>query len=89
MTTSYRVAYGINYISKEDNPTEVPQYLHVEDFSGLLATRVYEENWVTNDVEALPRRIWCCLREVSQEIVQATMMPVKRKLNQAYIDVCH
>ena len=25
MKTSYLVAYGINYISKEDNPTEVPQ----------------------------------------------------------------
>ena len=72
---------------------EVPQCRPVEDFFGLLSTRVDEGNWVANNVEALKRRIRRCLGEIPQEVVQATMMSVKRKLMRAYrfglIDVCH
>ena len=93
ITTDYLGANGNNYISKEDNPTEVPQCRPVVDFFGLLSTRVFEGNWVANNVEALKRRIRRCLREIPQEVVQATMMSVKRKLMRAYrfglIDVCH
>ena len=47
VSTSFRDA------KKEDNPTEVPQCRPVEDFFGLLATRVYHRNWVAKDVAAL------------------------------------
>ena len=57
ITTDYLDANGINYVSKEDNPTEVPQCRLVEDFFGLLSTRVNEGNWVANNVEALKQRI--------------------------------
>ena len=58
ITTDYLDANGINYVSKEDNPTEVPQCRLVEDFFGLLSTRVNNEgNWVANNVEALKQRI--------------------------------
>ena len=43
-TTSFLDSKGVNYVRKEDNPTEVLQCRPVEDFFGLLATRVYLEN---------------------------------------------
>ena len=93
ITTDYLDANGINYVSKEDNPTEVPQCRPVEDFFGLLSTRAYEGNWVANNVQALKRRIRRCLGEIPQEVVQATMMSGKSKLMRAYrfglTNVCH
>ena len=40
-TTDDLDANGINYVSKEDNPTEVPQCRPAKDFFGLLSTLVY------------------------------------------------
>ena len=41
ITTDDLDANGINYVSKEDNPTEVPQCRPAKDFFGLLSTLVY------------------------------------------------
>ena len=57
MTTDIVDQEGANYVEKEDNPTEIPQCRQVEDFLGLLATRVYHRNWVATDVAALILRI--------------------------------
>ena len=64
MTTDFLDSKGVNYVRKEDNPTEVPQCRPVEDFFGLLATRVYEGNWVAKNTEALKRRIRRCIRRI-------------------------
>ena len=56
-STSFLDRNNVNYVKKEDNPTEVPQCRPVEDFFGLPATRVYHRNWVAKDVAALKRRI--------------------------------
>ena len=83
----------VNFVEKDDNPTNVPQCRPIEDFFGLLATRVYEGNWVAQDVEQLKRRIRRCLRAIPPPTVQATMDTVKAKLLKAYrrglISVCH
>ena len=44
-------------MAKEDNPTETPQVRPIEDFFGVLATHVYQGDWVAKDTEALKRRI--------------------------------
>ena len=79
--------------TKEDNPTEVPQRRPVEDFFGLLATRVYHRNWVTKDVPALKRRIRKCISAIPPATVQATMESVRKRLLRAWmvgvLEVCH
>ena len=93
MTTDFLDSKGVNYVRKEDNPTEVPQCRPVEDIFGLLATRVYEGNWVAKNTEALKRRIRRCIRRIPAQTVQATMRTVRRKLMRAYrvglFNVCH
>ena len=93
LTTTFLSDNNIEYVKKEDNPTEVPQCRPVEDFFGLLATRVYHKNWVAKDAEHLKRRIRKCLREIPLSTVQATMASVRRRLLRAYrvglLSVCH
>ena len=60
---------------------------------GLLATRVYHQNWIAKDFLALKRRILKCISEVPPATVQATLETVRKKLLQAYrvglLEVCH
>ena len=46
LTTTFLDNEGVNYVPKRDNPTAVLQCRPIEDFFGLLATRVYQRNWV-------------------------------------------
>ena len=43
LTTTVLDSHGINYMKKDDNLTEVPQCRPIEDYFGLLATKVYEK----------------------------------------------
>lgn len=93
LTTNFLDDNNVNYVKKEDNPTEVPQCRPIEDFFGLLAERVYRGNWEATDAEALKRRIRRCLSEIPPATVQATMASVRRRLMRAYrvglLNVCH
>ena len=93
VSTAFLDNNSVNYVEKADNPTEVPQCRPIEDFFGLLATRVYHRNWVAKDVPALKRRILKCLSEIPQATVQATLETVRKRLLRAYrvgiLQVCH
>ena len=93
MTTTFLDNNNINYVKKENNPSEVPQYRPIEYFFGLLAECVYRRNWEAADAEALKRRIRRCLSEITPATVQATMTSVRRRLLRAYqvglLNVCH
>ena len=45
---------------------------------GLLATRVYHQNWIAKDFLALRRRILKCISEVPPATVQATLETVRK-----------
>ena len=49
LTTAFLDQEEVNYVEKEESPSEVPQCLPVEDFFGLLATRIHPRNWVATD----------------------------------------
>ena len=84
---------GVNFVAKEDNPTETPQVRPIEDFFGVLATNVYQGDWVAKDTEALKRRIQRCLERMPEEIVNSAMEGVRRRLGLAgrhgLFSVCH
>ena len=85
----------MNNMKKEDNPTEFRsvECTPVEDFFGLLATRVYHRNWVTKDVAALKRPIRKGISEILPATVHTTMEFVRTRLLQAWqvgvLEVCH
>ena len=83
-TTRFLESHNIHFVSKEDNPTEVPQCRPIEDFFGVLAQYVYSKNWVAKDVESLIRRISHCLTLIPSSLVQSTMEDTKRRLMRAY-----
>ena len=82
-----------SYVRNVDNQTEVPQCRPVEDFFGLLSTRVYHRNWVAKDMAALKRQIRKCISEIFPATVQATMETVWKRLFWAFrvwiLEVCH
>ena len=81
----------MNNVKKEDNPTKFRsvECRPVEDFFGLLATRVYHRNWVAKDVAALKTRVRKGISEIPPAIVQS----VRKRLLQAWqvgvLEVCH
>ena len=85
----------MNNVKKEDNPTKFRsvECRTVEDFFGLLATRMYHRNWVAKDVAALKRRIRKGISEIPPATVQTTMESVRTRLLQAWRvgvhEVCH
>ena len=93
ISTDFLDTNNVCYVKKADNPTEVPQCRPIEDFFGLLATRVYHQNWIAKDVPALKRRIQKCISEIPPGTVQATLETVRKRLLRAYrvglLEVCH
>ena len=84
ISTDFLDNNNICYVKKANNPTEVPQCRQIEDFFGLLATRVYHQNWIAKDVSALKRRIQKCISEIPPGTVQATLETVRKRLLRAY-----
>ena len=84
---------NIRHVKKSDNPTDVPHCRPIKDFFGLLATRVYNENYIAKNVLALKRRIMKCISEIPPATVQATLETVRKRLLRAYrvglLEVCH
>ena len=76
----------MNNVKKEDNPTKFRSVdcKPVEDFFGLLATRVYHRNWVAKEVAALKRWIHKGISEIPPAIVQTFMESVRTRLLQAW-----
>ena len=55
--TTFLEDNNINYVNKNDKPTEVPQCRSVEDFFGFSVVRVYHRNRQVRDLEALTMQI--------------------------------
>lgn len=71
---------NINFVPKDDNPTNLPQARPIENLWGVLAQRVYEGGWTAKSERALRMRIKKKLRELGKEPVQAMFQHVRTKL---------
>lgn len=74
---------GVNFVSKELNPPNVPQLRPIEDFWGMLKQKVYHHNWTADNLEQLENRIRYCLRQMDLCSVQAMMANVKSLIRRA------
>lgn len=77
----YMKSQNLNFVDKEDNPTNVPEARPVEDFWRDLKQAVYEKNWEASCLEQLKRRIEYCLGKMDLTIVQTQMERVKGRLD--------
>lgn len=70
----------INYVSYNDNPTNVPQARPIETFWANLAKKVYADNYIAKNEACLTNRIKLKLKEFDQSDLQRLMRGVKTKL---------
>jgi hypothetical protein len=71
---------GINYVTKDDNPPNVPERRPVEDFWAILKGLVYEKNWQATDLENLRTRILKCLKEIDIELVKDIFRSTRQRV---------
>ena len=89
---SFRVKMYPLY-QKNRNPTNLPQARPIEDFFGLLSSKVYASDWEAQNTDQLKRRIKKCIREVDISVVQAICRSIASKLRkigcEGTFSACH
>ena len=73
---------GIHFVSKEDNPANLPEARCIEDFWALLKSRVYANAWRAENTRQLKNRIKLCLRQMDVALVQRLAESTKKRLDQ-------
>ena len=74
---SFLQGESINFVVKEDNPTNLPQAHQIEDFFGYLDQLVYQSGWSAENVAQLQRRVKACLKKADLEVVRGSMEKVR------------
>jgi len=74
----------INFVSREDNPPNVPQARPIETLWAHLAQKVYENNWEAKDLSQLASRIKRKVKELNQDTLQRMVQDVRKKLRQMW-----
>lgn len=70
----------IRFVPKHCNPPNVPKARPIEDFWGILSTKVYEKGWEAKSAASLMRRINIKLKEIDIDVVRDMMGKVRQKL---------
>lgn len=71
---------NISYVTKEDNPPNLPECRPIEDFWSILKGKVYENNWQAKDLQHLRSRIAKCLKEVDIKLVKRVISRIRKRL---------
>ena len=74
---------NIHFVPKKNNPPNVPQLRPIENFWGILKSKVYHGGWKVKTKNKLQLRIKKCLRECDWNVVQNTVSSIKTKLRKA------
>ena len=69
MDTKHLESKKVKFVSKEDNPPNVPESRPVEDFWGFLKECVYKNGWVAKSLWQLRRRVKHYIAKFDQELV--------------------
>ena len=72
---------NIIFVSKKDNPPNVPECRPIEDFWSIIKGKVYEHNWQAKTYAQLKARIRKCIREVDLNVVQSLGQATLRRLD--------
>ena len=75
---------NIPYISRVDNPPNVPQARPIEVLWTVLERKIYENNWEANNIDHLAKRIKQKVKELDQNMLQDMIEGVRRKLRRIW-----
>ena len=70
----------IPYVSRADNPPNVPQARPIEVLWTALERKIYENNWEINNIDHLVKRIKQKVKELDQRMLKDMIGGVGRKL---------
>jgi transposase len=76
----------VPYVSRQDNPPNVPQARPIETVWTQLERKVFENNWEGKNLTALIRRIKQKAKELDQKMLQDMIEGVRRKLRVMWRD---
>lgn len=77
---------NIPFISRADNPPNVPQARPIERVWTVLERKIYSNNWEAKNEDHLVRRIKQMAKKLDQQMLQDMMEGVKRKLRSMWRD---
>ena len=71
---------NIPFVSRVDNPPNVPQARPIETLWTLLERKIYENNWEAKNIDYLVKRIKQKAKKLDQEMLQGIIEGVRKKL---------
>ncbi|CAF4029601.1 unnamed protein product [Rotaria magnacalcarata] len=77
---------NVPLVARQDNPPNVPQARSIETVWALLERKVYENNWEAENLDAFARRIKQKAKEFDQNMLQAMVEGVRKKLRAMWRD---
>ena len=76
----YLTEKNIPFVSRVDNPPNVPQARPIETVWTVLERKIYENNWEAKNIRHLVKRIKQKAKELDQEMLQGMIEGVGKKL---------
>ena len=77
---------NIPFVSRVDNPPNVPQAHPIETVWTVLERKIYENNWEAKNIDHLVKRIKQKAKELDQEMLQGMIEDVGKKLRAMWRD---
>ena len=77
---------NIPFVSRVDNPPNVPQTRPIETIWTVLERKIYENNWEAKNTDHLVKRIKQKAKELDQEMLQGMIEDVEKKLRVMWQD---
>ena len=71
---------NIPFVSRVDNPPNVPQARPIETVWTVIERRIYENNWEAKNIDHLVKRIKQKAKELDQKMLQGMIEGVRKKL---------
>ena len=77
---------NLPFVSRVDNPPNVPQARPIETVWTVLERKIYENNWEAKNIDHLVKRIKRKAKELDQEMLHGMIEDVGKKLRAMWRD---
>ena len=72
---------GIKFVTKSENPPNMPECRCIEDFWSCIKRNVYKNGWQAENLDQLRSRIIYCFKKFDKELVQRLAESTSRRLD--------
>ena len=77
---------NLPFVSRVDNPPNVPQARSMETVWTVVERKIYENNWEAQNINHLVKRIQQKTKELDQEMLQGMIEDVGKQLRAMWRD---